>query len=166
MDNIIIHTKGFIFNGHGTSHIGNQWKITQKFLFDRSDAPTIHKKDFCLREKYPETWKCLPNPIFFTEHEYDFHSEIDPTFQALQQFLKTSRILLTTIYIFLLFFVYVANFMQESRNLYVRWFCFHIFVNRPLRSKSDSKWKMEAIWRPLNLQSCNQRTWSPWKKLY
>ena len=81
---------------------------------------TIHKKDFCSREKYPEPRKCLPNPIFFTEHGSEFQSKIDPTFQALQQFLKPSRILLTTIYIFLLFFVYVANFMHESRNLYVR----------------------------------------------
>ena len=28
---------------------------------------TIHKKEVCSRQKSPETWKCLPNPTFFTD---------------------------------------------------------------------------------------------------
>ena len=35
---------------------------------------------------------------------------------------------------------------ENRRTSWVRRFCFH----SPLRSKSYSKWKMEAIWRPLN----------------
>ena len=27
----------------------------------------IQKKEVCLRQKSPETWKCLPNPTFFTD---------------------------------------------------------------------------------------------------
>ena len=55
-------------------------------------------------------------------------------------------------FMFFVYFIYfqrVANLMLHSRNLYVRWFCFHIFVNWPMRSKGDSKWKMASILRPL-----------------
>ena len=40
---------------------------------------TIHKNDVCLSQKYPETWNCLPNPIFFTKYEYGFTFWIEAT---------------------------------------------------------------------------------------
>ena len=34
------------------------------------DYGTIHKKTLCLRQKYPQTWSCLPNPVYFTDFKF------------------------------------------------------------------------------------------------
>ena len=35
------------------------------FANKTNDYSTIQKKQICSRQKSPETWSCLPNPIFF-----------------------------------------------------------------------------------------------------
>ena len=82
----------------------------QKLLF------TIHKMDVCLREKYPETWDCLPNPVSFTEDEYEFHSKIDPAVQLLQRFLIFFQNFTYILFVFCLFLTHRPKFHRESRN--------------------------------------------------
>ena len=52
---------------------------------------TIHKKDFCLREKYPETWNCLPNPEFSPGAKFGLPFEIETTASKWKQFFILSN---------------------------------------------------------------------------
>ena len=79
-------------------------------------------------------------------------------------------------FIYLYFFCFFPNLFPNCRKFFImnhatkenrrtfwgRCFCFH----PPLRSKSNSKWKMAIIWRPLNLKNCNQHSWNGLKILY
>ena len=47
---------------------------------------TIHKINVCLRQKSPENWSYLPNPVFHASYKYGLHFEIDPAFLVLFQF--------------------------------------------------------------------------------
>ena len=71
---------------------------------------------------------------------------------------------------FCLFIQDCRKLHQESRNLtcdvFVFIFSWILFVNRRMWSKNYSKWKMEAIWRSLDLQSWENRFWIQKKILY
>ena len=106
--------------------------------------------------KNTQTWgiSTLASLVFHALFKSPLLSEIEATFQTVFQFsffFKTFTLLL--LYNFCLFPKNCRKFHQYNhatkenrRTSWVRWFCFH----PPLRSKSHSKWKMEAIWRPLN----------------
>ena len=122
--------------------------------------PTIHKKDFCLRQKYPSFRDILSSLVCHAGHKYPIHFAIEATFQVpFQLFHFFSRLtcfyhynFLFILYYFLLVTSLVKNHATFTCDVFVfivQRFCFYLFVNRLLRSKSYSKWKMEAIWRPL-----------------
>ena len=128
------------------------WCLFWYFPAAVSYIPTIHKNDVCLTQKYPKLWDTLPSLVFHGESKYLINFEIEITFHAIFQFFKN----LTHIFLFIFhYFCNCGNFRQESRNLKCDVFVFItsnvLFVNRRrLRGKNHSKWKMEAIWRPLN----------------
>ena len=115
---------------------------------------TFHKKTLCLTQKYPNLRDTLASLVFHALFKSPLLSKIEATFQTVFQFsffFKTFTLLL--LYNFCLFPKNCRKFHQYNhatkenrRTSWVRWFCFH----PPLRSKSHSKWKMKAIWRPLN----------------
>ena len=57
-------------------------KITE--TFDKRN--TIHKKDFCSREKYPNLLDIPSNSVFQAGYKYEIHSEIEATIQEIFQF--------------------------------------------------------------------------------
>ena len=108
----------------------------------------------------PSFWDILSSLVCHAGHKYPIHFAIEATFQVpFQLFHFFSRLtcfyyynFLFILYYFLLVTSLVKNHATFTCDVFVfivQRFCFYLFVNRLLRSKSYSKWKMEAIWRPL-----------------
>ena len=113
---------------------------------------TIHKNDVCLRQKSPKPMYMTSSSVFNAGHKNPINFEIEATFQTLFQFFWL--ILIN----FSVFSQIVANFVENDGitqprkcNVFVFILSWTAWVNRPLRSKIHSKWKMASIWRPLNI---------------
>ena len=77
---------------------------SQKFL--KHISCTIHKKEVCLRQKSPETWKCLPNPTFFTDFKsFGFSLENSATSKWMPFFIFFKNFILD----FFLFIFHISN---------------------------------------------------------
>ena len=99
--------------------------------------PTIHKKDFCLRQKYPSFRDILSSLVCHAGHKYPIHFAIEATFQVpFQLFHFFSRLTCFYYYNFLFilyYFLLVTSLVKNHATFGGRW--------RNL--KTDSIFKLE-----------------------